>query len=523
MFSLTLGSCLGDLDVKPIDPSTTTGFYQDQVFNKIYATLGVTGQNGPDGDGDIEDIDEGTSSFYRVIWYANELTTDETIIAGWDDPGLPSLLDCTWGASNELVTGLYYRLNFDITLCNWFLQQTKEGTDTKTLHQRAEVRFIRALNYFYLMDIYANVPFTEEVKGANVYPEQVGRPELFRFIEKELVGNESESGCVEDMADPRSNTYGRADKAAAWLLASRLYLNAEVYTGTPRWDDAKKYAEKVIESGYSLSTTSNGGHSPYQLLFMADNDMNGAQQEIILPILQDGMQTQSWGGALFLIAGTHKDDMNFYGCTEQWKGPRSRESLVRKFFPSTDAPNVDEVGMIAAAGDDRAILFGKDRKLSTGNNKDFTDGYSCAKFTNVRADGNSASNSKFLDMDIPFMRLAEAYLILAESDMRLNNGVCTPTAANAVNTLRQRANNSKQLSSYSLVDIRDEWAREFWFEGRRRMDLVRFNAYAGDTNYTWDWKGGVKEGGMLPAYRTIFPIPTNDLNANPNLVQNPGY
>ncbi len=523
MMALSFSSCIGDLDVKPIDPNITTGFYQDEVFNKIYGTLGLTGQSGPDGDGDIEDIDEGTSSFYRVIWYANQLTTDETIINGWDDPGLPSLLDCTWGASNELITGLYYRLNFNVTLCNWFLQQTADGTDTKTIQQRAEVRFLRALNYYYLMDLYANVPFTEEVKGGNYYPEQINRQDLFQYLEKELIGNGTEAGCVEDLAAPRSNTYGRVDKAAAWLLAARMYLNAEVYTGTARWSEAKKYAEDVINSGYSLSTVSKGGHTPYQMLFMADNDVNGSQSEVILPILQSGAMTQSWGGSLFLIASTHKDDMNYYGCTEQWKGPHCREKIVEKFFPAGDAPEVDEIGMIAAAGDDRAIMFGKDRKLSTGNNKDFTDGYSCAKFTNVRADGLSASDSKFPDMDIPFMRLAEAYLILAEADMRMNGGVSTQTAAAAVNTLRARANNPKQLSSYSLTDIRDEWAREFWFEGRRRMDLIRFNSYAGDTNYTWDWKGGIKEGGSLPAYRELLPIPTNDLNANPNLVQNPGY
>ena len=136
MMALSVSSCIGDLDVKPIDPNITTGFYQDEVFNKIYGTLGLTGQSGPDGDGDIEDIDEGTSSFYRVIWYANQLTTDETIINGWDDPGLPSLLDCTWGASNALITGLYYRLHFNVTLRNWFLQQPADGTDTKTIHPR---------------------------------------------------------------------------------------------------------------------------------------------------------------------------------------------------------------------------------------------------------------------------------------------------------------------------------------------------------------------------------------------------
>lgn len=517
--TLALGvtSCIGDLDVTPIDPNIVMTFDQNSLFNKIYGTLGLTGQKGPDGSGDIDDIDEGTSSFYRMTWCANQMITDETIVNSWSDAGLPSLANCTWGASNEIVTGMYYRLTFDITLCNYFLEETAGVTDETTIRQQAEVRFIRALNNFYLMDLYGNPPYCDKVSTEN--PQQIQRADLFKIIEKELI--EISDAPTATLAAPRTSTYGRVDQAAGWLLLARMYLNAEVYTGTPQWGKAKEYAEKVIGSGYTLAPI-------YKHLFMADNDgssVNKANQEVILPILQDGIKTKSWGGAKFLIAGTHKSDtgMTPWGSTEGWGGPHCRQAMVEKFFPAgTTAPSVSEDAMVVAAKDDRALMCGVNREISTGDNKSFTDGFACAKFTNIRADGGTTSDGADPDMDIPFMRLAEAYLTLAEASIRENGGNSTPEAVTAINELRKRAN-AVERNSYSLTDIRDEWTREFWFEGRRRMDLIRFDNFGGNTSYNWDWKGGTKEGTMIPAYRNIFPIPTNDLNANVNMKQNPGY
>ena len=497
-------SCTGDLDVDPtINPSVDMTFDRDGNFRKIYANMALTGQKGPAGDADINGIDEGTSDFFRQIWNMNELPTDEAICC-WADAGIPEYNFAQWDASHGMIKCSYYRLVFGVTLANYFLEMTANDTSAEAVTQRAEARFLRALYYFYEMDFFGNVTFAEKVSSVN--PAEKTRPEIFDYIEKELLS------CVEDMKDPRQGEYGRADKAAAWMLLARLYLNAEVYTGTARWEDAAKYAKMVMDSGYELSTS-------YSNLFMGDNNSNGAQNEIILPILQDGVQTQNYGGSLFLIASLTKDDMAGKGTSEAWAGNRARKDLVKKFFPTTDAPSADMDMIIRAAQDDRAMFYGKDRNLSVDEVAVFTDGFSVSKFTNTYSNGATPNDVKFVDMDVPFMRLAEAYLTYAEAQTRLGNNA---EAKEAIDKLKDRAHAGKQ-PQYSLDDICDEWAREFYFEGRRRTDLIRFDKFGGNTDYVWEWKGGVKNGTNFAKYKNLYGVPTDFIIANENLHQNTGY
>lgn len=497
-------SCVNDLDVDPtIDKSTTMELDRDGLFTKIYANMALTGSQGPAGSGDIADIDEGMSDFSRQLWNANELPTDEAICS-WGDAGIPEYNYGTWDASHNMVTCLYYRLYYGITVANFFLSETESMTDETTMQMKAEARFLRALYYAYAIDLFGNVPFLTTLSADNA--PQAKRADVFNFIVEELLE------CEKDMKEPLTNTYGRADKAAAWLLLSRLYLNAEVYTGTAMWDKAAEYAEKVMNSGYELC-------DDYSLLFMGDNNANGAQNEIILPIICDGIDTQNYGSGLFLIASTHKDDMGNIGTSENWAGNRARRQLLDKFFPTSEAPTVDVAEMVAAAGDDRALFFGKDRTLAIEEPTAFTEGFSCAKFTNLYSTGAASRDPKFVDMDVPFMRLAEAYLTYAEAKTR--NGD-SGSAKTAIDALRKRANASTQ-PEYTLNDICDEWAREFYFEGRRRMDLIRFGFFGGNSSYVWEWKGGVKAGTNFSATKNVYGIPTNELVSNPNLSQNTGY
>ena len=318
------------------------------------------------------------------------------------------------------------------------------------------------------------------------------------------------------------------------MLLARLYMNAEVYTGTADWANAKLYAKKVIDSPYKLYTTKKGQWSAYQQLFMGDNGENGASVEAIFPILQDGLKTTSYGTTLYLMAGSNDNSEHIKSATVAgnnttggWAGNRMRPDLVLKFFPNNDAPNVAAYAMPAAADDDRALFDGEGRNVSNGDDekgvKVFTNGFSVCKFNNFKTDGSAGHNSLFPDADFFLMRAAEAYLMYAEADARQNNGTTTAQGTAYINALRTRANATTQ-TAYSLRQICDEWSREFYFEGLRRTTLIRFGYFGGNVNYNWSWKGGVKNGRNFDSHLNLFPIPTSDLVANEaNLIQNPGY
>lgn len=525
-------SCINDLDISPIDPQFTAGFDQNDVFVKEYALLGLTGQKGPAGSQDLDGQDEGESGFYRTIFNCNELPTDECIWAWQTDVDIPQLTNIGWNSSSIRTEWVYVRLGYNITQLNFFMDQTEGMTDEETARQRSEVRFLRALHYFYFLDLFGKAPFKEHFD--NELPVEKKGKELYDYIQNEL--NESESA----MYEPRQAPFGRADKAANWLLRARLYLNAGVYTGTEDYANAKTYADKVIGSKYELCPD-------YRLLFMADNDENAkAMQEIILPIRQDGVKTRNYGGSTYLVNGTRTAGMPRMGTTNGWSCIFARAALIKKFFPDlsqvpmlpgdVEIPkdlNTDEkidafdaqyntrtADLIKAANDDRAMFYagvgGGVRKIETDVISGFKDGLSIVKWQNIRSDGQATHHTEYPDTDIPLFRLGEAYLIRAEANFRMGGN-----ALSDINVLRQRAN-AKPLQSVSENDIIDEWAREFYLEGRRRSDLVRFDMFT-TNKYLWDWKGGTQNGTAVSSFYNVYPIPVSDKNNNPNMSQNTGY
>ncbi|MBR3452715.1 MAG: RagB/SusD family nutrient uptake outer membrane protein [Muribaculaceae bacterium] len=536
-----LTSCINDLDVEPIDPSLQSDVTPEQLFNKCYSVFATSGNNGGDDNVDVDGLDGGFQHKYRQMWNSNELTTDEAI-CGWGDEGIPSYCHNTYDASHPMLRGYYYGLCIGITFCNQYLSEFGDYDATMT----AEVRFLRAFQFYLLTDAFGNIPFATTISGDN--PEQYSRAQVCEFIEKELkaiVGeDDSDNGTI--LNDPKPKKYGEAgygriDKAAAWMLLARLYLNSEVYTGTPRWGDAATYAKKVMDSNYKLFTTGYAGngidgvyreYSAYQMLFMGDNGKTDAAYEAIFPVIQDGLRTTSWGGTNFLICSTADADMhpNQYDETEvnglynnsAWGGNRARPELIRLFFPNDDAPAGHAYVLAMAAGDDRALFETEGRYLNVEDESNFKYGYAVAKFNNFKCDGSKGSDITFADSHLFYMRVAEAYLTYAEALTRQNGAVAPAEAVAAINAIRGRAH-AQQRNRYTLDQILDEWAREFYFEGRRRVDLIRFGKFGGNTDYQWQWKGGVYAGRDFEAFRNVFAIPTDDLIANSKLQQNPGY
>ena len=467
----------------------------------------MTGLQGPAGQADIAGIDEGFSAYVRVLWNLQELPTDEAV-CGWNDPGIPTLNKMQWNADDGWVKGMYYRIYYQITLCNEFIYQSRDerldergfsDADKEMIRMyRNEARFLRSLSYFHAMDLFGNVPFvTEEDRVGAFQPERITRTDLFNYVESELIDLSnvlSAAGTVD---------YGRATREAAKTLLAKVYLNAEVYAGTNRYDDCRNYCEQVINSGaFQLDMD-------YQHLFLADNQNSS---EVIFPVVYDGLYAQTWGGTTYLVCGALGGSMNAadYGVNGKWGGLRSTSAFVNKFPDTTE--------------DSRFLFYRDGQELEITNLGTFTQGYAYPKYKNVTSVGDVGSNngtSAHVDIDFPMFRLADVYLMLAESAYR--NGD-QGTALNYINMLRERAygNSNNNMSSINLDDILDERSRELAWEGSRRTDLIRFGKFtSGD--YVWPFKGGDVSGIGTSSHLELYPIPTSDLILNPNLTQNPGY
>lgn len=335
-----LSACHDDLDQTPTDPDILT---ETEVFSspaeaksalaKLYASLTLTGQEGPAGNADISGIDEGFSQYTRMLFYLNELTTDHAIL-GWGDPGVPDLHGMYWGAGNDFAEGMYSRLAQEVSFCNSFIENASALSSTEVEEYIAEARFLRAFAYYNLIDLYANVPLTTTI--STELPQQSNRQEIFNFIESELLD------IQETLVASGANEYGRVDRVAAWALLSKLYLNAEAWTGTAKWDETVTYSDKVMNSSYSLFTTDlNGNGTAYDELFLADNGTNGAQNEFIFPVNFDGLHSQTYGGTTFIIHGAIGGTMDptDFGVNGGWAGMRSTSALSSRFSSDIDDLN----------------------------------------------------------------------------------------------------------------------------------------------------------------------------------------
>ena len=521
LLGMGMTSCVGDLDVTPLDPNVSTEYTPVGLYNKCYANFAMEGNAGG-GSTDIVAIDPGTTGLLRLMFNANELTTDEAI-CGWGDPGIATFINNGYGADHPMLEMYYNRLSVGIDYCNKYINVAGDYDATMT----AEVRLLRAIEYYLWMDAFGNVPFGTELGK----PVQRPRAEMYAWLVNEVT--ELEPALMDAKAKTSADeNYGRLDKAAAWMLLARLYLNAEVYTGKAEWAKAAEYAKKVMDSSYKLNTTSVGGWSAYQMLFMGDNGETDAALEAIFPVKADGLTTTQYGASFFFIASTFGGEMHANpadpaatnGTSGAWSGNRARADLVLKFFPSaaadeSKAPNVQSYDMAIAAGDDRALFCGEGHTLNAEAPATFTSGFGVAKFNNFRTDGKAGKDATFPDTDFFLFRAAEAYLTYAEALLRQGDAA---GALAVVNQVRSRAH-ATPLRSLDLRTLCDEWSREFYFEGRRRTDLVRFGYFGGRNNYNWQWKGGEYVGTNFDENRNIFAIPTKDLTANKNMKQNPGY
>ena len=535
--ALSMNSCINDLNTQPLNETDKS---VDQAYDGtlestekglayIYASFSLVSQNDP-GSSDIAVADAGQSDLMRQYMILNEASTD-ALKCIWGDSYMTGIQFNIWtAADNEAIIAVYTRCMVSITRANEFLIQTAGNKTDGVAALRAEARFLRAFSYYLLIDLYGNPPFATEENIAGPIPGQIGRPALFEWIEKELkelVSSES------DLPNYGQVAYPRVNKGAAQGLLTRLYLNAEVYTGTPRWADAKAAAAATIAMGYNLCPN-------YEELFLQDNGSNAnSQKEMIFSIAYDRDFTQTWGGTTHLVSGSMYDAASIAVANElgypegamvnreRWNGYHVSAEYVENNFElqGVDWKAKSGLGYNRATSDKRAFLY------NVGHTKAFDkastqSGWVCWKYTSRDSQGNLTSSDSFTNfssIDFPVIRLAEMYMAYAEAQTRLDGGITTDaTAMNYVKQLRTRAG-LDMPSSIDLDFLLKERACEFMWEGQRRTDLIRYG-YFTSMSFPWPMKGNISNGKVaLDSWRTIYPIIQTEINENPNLTQNPGY
>ena len=494
-------SCTGDLDTVPEGPNIELDPYEKAsnyplLVSKIYSGFSHLGLSGPDGDGDIpSSSDAGKSNFLRIYFNMQELTSDESKCA-WNDVDEKNYSQTLLTPDNYIGYMMYQRCMLNIVMANEFLKNTDvPRVEVANLDRmRDEVRVLRAMNYYFLLDLFGNPGWVADDPQPSNLPEQIGRTESFNKIESELLEIEK-AGLLPDAS---TATYGLITNQVVQTILAKMYINAEVYTGTPRWSDALTYAKKVTSySGLQLEEN-------YQNLFCADNDRS---KEIIYALAYDFTTSKDWGGMTFIMAASTSGDMvgDLLDFSASWGGNRATQQLSN-LFGSTDG---------------RALFFTRDREKNMTNLTNFQSGWSVMKFTNRGWDGVANPNgiNQWVDTDFPMFRLADLVLIEAEAELRLGN---TANALIAYNRVHAHSRTGlSPATSVTLQNILDERGRELYWEGHRRTDLIRFGKFT--QGYNWAWKGGQQFGTDIAEKYKVFPISTKHLTGNPNLKQNPLY
>lgn len=509
-------SCVKDLDQRPVTNSQTDAeeVYGSaegyrQVLAKIYASFVICGQEKGGGNGDMSS--NNGYDFYRGYFNLQEAPTEEMAGTWLSGDKIEGLTYMSWDANDPWVADTYYRAYYTITLANEFLSHTKDtgsfsdADKTAIKAYAAEARFLRALSYYYVLDLFGKGPFVDETMGIGSYvPECYTNSRLFTFIKDELDAI-SEEGLLD------APEYGRASKAAAWALLAKLCLNAETYEAGDHYSDCISYCDKVIKAGYSLE-------SDYYKLFNADNHKR--TNEIIFSFVVDSKNTVSWGATTYIVCGqcgnSNAQNPADYGLTGGWGMFRVRGELPALF----------------EAGDKRSMFWtngGAQPQYFTGNIDNQGEGFFGEKFSNIKDDGTYGdTGADGADIDYPVFRLADVYLMIAESILRggsFGDYTDTGAALTCVNKVRERAYGGTagniNVAQLNLPFILDERGRELYWESVRRTDLIRFGKFAGG-DYVWQWKGGTLDGRATDSKYNVYPIPTAELSANPN-IKNDNY
>ncbi|WP_310391933.1 RagB/SusD family nutrient uptake outer membrane protein [Hymenobacter sp.] len=477
-----------------------------------------------------------SSNFAVNYWRMQELATDEAILpardGNFDDGGQYRQLHYhTWTPDHPNVNGIWQWAFGGIITCNRLLNITNTFgfPPAEQAAKLAEIRAMRALYYFFLMDLYGNVPIITDYPIRDA-PATQDRAEVFRFIESELLDVVQQLPAKTSVAATSTLQYGRPTKAMAFALLEKLYLNAPVYTGTPRYPDVVSMADSVLKNpNYSLDAR-------YRDIFLPNNGPQIRETIFAIPYDQQipGNQFTRFGFFFFLA--------NAYGFNV---GLSIAMSTTPEFYARFNLPG-DFRTTTWLAGPQfvpdgnggftttpvnypnpatQQIVINPVLTLVPGKPMDLGNTLA-AQSQGVRSikyypDPTIIQATRLNGNDVPVFRLADVLLMKAEAILRgaapttVNGELQTPLLL--VNKIRARAG-AQAATSIDLNGMLDERARELFWEAWRRNDLIRFDQFEVEYPLPNDVLKMDKS-----AFRRLYPVPTNELRLNTNLRQNPGY
>lgn len=448
----------------------------------------------------FNDSDQGGTICFptcEYVFFLEECVSDEACIptrgTDWYDGGRYQQLQYhTWDSENILIWSAWKYSFQGIANVNSIIYQVDQSGLSEEDKEvvKAELRGIRAYYYYLLLDKFGNVPIVTNFEKSDM-PTNSAREDVFKFVEQELL----------DIMDKLSSTirYGGFTQNVANSLLARLYLNAEVYTGSERWKDCIDACDRVV--GYSLEPD-------YFTNFKTSNETS---KEIIFAIPYDHKEGTVGN---YLASMTYHYNQKFaYTADGSYPWCGNGISAQPGLYSSYEEVDVRRKSILV--GEQLHIGTGSVIMMDNGNPLIYTE--EIEKFTNALQNEGGRLNKYEVqaddqwerDNDLVLIRFAEIIMMKAEANFRLGY---TANAVSFVNEIRDRAG-LQPLTTLTIEDLDREWKHEFIFEGLRRTTNIRFGTFF---NEWW-------EKASTPAYRSIYPIPENVLLLNPSLKQNPGY
>jgi len=551
-FVLIIVSSCTDLSETINSEVTPDQFFQNEeqfvsALGDAYTILG-TGGSGGSGFGS----DHGMAAM-------NHATNDQMVVPtkglAWFDGGKwQRLQEHRWITDEDFFDNawnfLFNGVNSSNRLITTFQNLIEEGSVDPELAEGfiAELEVLRSFYYFYLLDNFGNVPiirgFTDVENPANNPDFEAGRREIFSFIDSTVTTN------IDKLSTDVNATFGRMNKFVAHMLLAKLYLNAKVYIDEPMWEEALEQLKEVDEGGYSLTDN-------YSANFVVENS---SSPEIILAVPYDEIQLTGFTVHMMSLNPSQQTQIGLSGGGQPWNGYMAQTEFYNSYidpdqnpgpegevigldgFPTTGT--LDErlsnfepfVGLQrnpdgSVVMDDEFNITNDESDIERGTVDPGPELRLTPNIDELAPNSNRQSGARIgkyeldpggvlntLSNDFVIYIYGDVLLMKAEAYLRLGQNL--DRALNLVNQIRTRANVEPWTQADLTIDnLLAERGRELFYSVQRRRDQIRFTGKVGETRFNDPWQFKAQS----PAFRNVFPIPRDQIEANPNLTQNPGY